>query len=224
MSSPSSRSAAPQGVASKQKVISGILRGIMEGRLLGEHRITEASAVKQFGVSRTPVREALLDLEGLGLVELRRNCGAVVLPFEGDDLRDLYAVRSLLEVEACRLAATRIDRKEVEALLDKFRAIRESNRQDQDWELDRELHQAIALSAGNRRLLAEIARYGNLVQFIREVVGERTFGIHTTSADEHIAILESLAERDPEAAVETMRRHLDQAAASAVTALEQMRS
>lgn len=213
-----------QPVASKQQVVRGILRGLMEGLWRGGDRFTEASAVEKFGVSRTPVREALLQLQGLGLIELRRNCGAVVLPFGTDEVRELYAVRSILEVEATRLAASRIHRELVDQLMGEFTEIRARGEEDPDWRLDRTLHQSIAEASGNHRLLAEIFRYGDLVQAMREIVGERTSDIHTTSVDEHLAILEALREGDPEGASLAMRNHLDQASTSAIEAIQTLRS
>ena len=60
-------------------------------------------------------------LKSLGLVDLRRNCGAVFLPFGEKELGDLYAVRSLLEVEAARCAATRLDETVIDRLNARFR-------------------------------------------------------------------------------------------------------
>lgn len=211
------------GAANKRIVVRGILRGLMAGRWKGNERITEATAVELFGVSRTPVREAMLELQGLGLLELRRNCGAVVLPFGETELREMYSVRALLESEAARLAATRIAPGDIERLHRDFLSIRDSDGIDPDWRHDRDLHRLVAESSGNRRLLAEIARYGELVQTIREIVVESTSGIHHTSADEHLRILAALAARDPEASATAMRRHLQQASESAVAAMDRIR-
>lgn len=211
------------GVASKQLVVRGLLRELLEGSLQGGDRITEATAVERFGVSRTPVREAFLELQGLGLIELRRNCGAVVLSFGPGELRELYAVRLLLEVEAARLATPEISNEDLDRLRDDFAAIRRSGGGDPEWRHDRELHSLVARASGNRRLEAEISRYGDLVQAIREIVGEKTSGIHTTSADEHLAIIEGLASRDPDKAASAMEVHLRQASDSAVEMVKGMR-
>lgn len=196
-----------------------MIAGLLDGTWKGGDRLTEAEAVERFGVSRTPVREALLELQGLGLVELRRNCGAVFAPFGPDELRDLYAVRSLLEVEATRLAATRLEKDWIEAMIAAFEKIRDQGGVDPDWESDRELHTAIAEASGNRRLAAEIARYGELVQLMREIVGEQALGgIHNTTVNEHLDILHAIERRDEASAAEAMRRHLAQAADSAAGA------
>lgn len=202
----------------------GLLTALLQGEWNGGDRLTEAEAVARFGVSRTPVREALLELQGLGFVELRRNCGAVFLPFGPEELREIYEVRSLLEIEATRLATGRIDPATLDSLAAAFARIRESGGVDSDWEHDRTLHRVVAEASGNCRLFAEISRYGDLVQTVREIVGGQAYAIHGTTADEHLEILAALARRDSDAAAEAMRAHVGQACHSAVAAVGRMRA
>jgi DNA-binding GntR family transcriptional regulator len=219
MSSPST----PRS-AGKRIVMRGLLTGLLRGDWVGGMRLTEAEATEKFGVSRTPVREALLEMQGLGFIELRRNCGAVFLSFGPNEMREIYAVRALLEVEATRLAAGRIPSPLIESLLESFTRIRESGGVDPDWKHDRTLHRVIAENSGNRRLLSEINRYGEVVQTVRDIVGDQDYGIHETTADEHLAILHALKANDPEAAASAMTRHLAQASHSAAEAARFMRS
>lgn len=208
----------------KRVVMRGLLTGLLKGEWSGGARLTEAEAVECFGVSRTPVREALLELQGLGFIELRRNCGAIFLAFGPEELQEIYAVRALLEVEATRLATGKISKPVVERLIEGFLRIKESGGIDPDWELDRTLHRTIADASGNRRLILEISRYGEVIQTVREIVGEQDTSIHETTADEHLEILEAL--RDPQDrgdAAAAMDRHLKQAAHSAANALRKMR-
>jgi DNA-binding GntR family transcriptional regulator len=223
---PTSQTIVPSSPRSggKRLVVRGLLAGLLRGEWEGGARLTEAEAVARFGVSRTPVREALLELQGLGFVELRRNCGAIFLPFGPDELREVYAVRCLLEVEATRLAAGRITPEALDALLAVFTRIRESGGVDPEWKHDRTLHRVIAEASGNRRLFAEIARYGDVVQAVREIVGGQDYGIHETTADEHLDILAALARFDAEQAAKAMQRHLSQASDSAAEAVWRMRS
>lgn len=207
----------------KVAVVRGLITGLLSGDFKGGARITEADAVTRFGVSRTPVREALLELQGLGFVELRRNCGAIFLPFGPEELQEIYAVRSLLEAEATRLAAGRLEPAIIEKLLAAFTYLRETREADPDWENDRTLHRVIGEASGNRRLLAEISRYGEVVQTVRDIVGKQSFRIHETTADEHLDILAALAREDGEAAAAAMQTHLAQAAASAADAVGRMR-
>ncbi|MEO6742097.1 MAG: FCD domain-containing protein, partial [Chthoniobacteraceae bacterium] len=94
---------------------------------------------------------------------------------------------------------------------------------DTGWRLDLKLHAAIAEAAGNPRLANEIARYGNLVQTMRETVGTTLANVHTASLKEHMRILQQFEKRNHEGAAEAMRLHLAQAAASAVKALANLR-
>jgi DNA-binding GntR family transcriptional regulator len=89
---------------------------ILEGVLQPGERLRAEALAQRFGTSRTPVREALLQLEAQGLVEVEPNRGAVVRSFDRDDLRDLYEVRALLEPKAAALAAQRISDEAIEQL------------------------------------------------------------------------------------------------------------
>ena len=89
---------------------------ILEGELKPGERLRAEALAQRFGTSRTPIREALLQLEAHGLVEVEPNRGAVVKTFDRVDLRDLYDVRALIEPHAAALAATRITRADIERL------------------------------------------------------------------------------------------------------------
>lgn len=209
--------------AGKAHVVRGVIRELLHGRWRGGERLTEHAAAGLFEVSRTPVREAFLELEALGMLQLKRNCGAVLLSFGERQLGELYSVRALLEVEAVRLAASRISGEAVCRLISDFELIQSLGAEDADWALDRALHSEIAGASGNVRLCDEIGRYGNLVQTMREVVGRRFCSVHSTSLVEHLEILYRLRERDEAGAVQAMRHHLEIAGHSAVEALAGVR-
>ncbi len=78
---------------------------ILEGELKPGERLRAEALAQRFGTSRTPIREALLQLEGQGLVEVEPNRGAVVRTFDRDDVLDLYEVRALIEPHAAARAA-----------------------------------------------------------------------------------------------------------------------
>ncbi len=210
--------------AGRTAVIKGVLHGLMRGSLVGGQRLTELGAAQMFNVSRTPVREALLELSMMGILLLRRNCGALLLPFGPQQIEDLYSVRALLEVEATRLAATRIPTETVERLHADFTLLMHQSRSDDSWSRDRELHSTIALASGNLRLADEISRYSSIVQVIREAVGSDSHALQGISISEHLRILDHLRNRDAKAAAASMRDHLTQARESACKALLKMRT
>jgi DNA-binding GntR family transcriptional regulator len=89
---------------------------ILGGELKPGERLRAEALAQRFGTSRTPIREALLQLEGQGLVEVEPNRGAVVRTFDRDDVLDLYEVRALLEPAAAARAAQRISAPDLQRL------------------------------------------------------------------------------------------------------------
>ena len=85
-----------QPVNLAEQVYQELRKEIIEGKIEKGRQLTELSLSKAMGVSRTPVREAMKQLEAEGLIELRPNRGAVVLGIETRDFRDIYEIRSLL--------------------------------------------------------------------------------------------------------------------------------
>ncbi len=209
----------PSGVQNRAATaISGLLESMFRGDFEVGARLTEVGLAAQLGMSRTPVREALLELKGLGLVEVRRNCGAVFVGFSGGKLREIYEVRRVLEVEATRKATSRVAADSLRDLLEATRALQEANADDEDWELDQRLHATIAQSSGNQTLAHEIARYAHLVQAIRTTVGARIH-VQRETTRQHLRLLRAMARGDADAAASAMRRHLEQAERTAVSAI-----
>src|SRR6266849_628285 len=93
-----------------------IRQAILEGGLEPGSRLKEEELARELGISRTPVREALLMLHAEGLIVTTPNRGASVRVHEAEDLDDLYQLRALLEGHATRRAATRISEREIEVL------------------------------------------------------------------------------------------------------------
>jgi len=206
--------------AGKAHVVSGVIHGLLQGRWRGGERLTEEAVAQIFSVSRTPVREALLELAAMGMVQLRRNCGAVIQPFGPQQLSEIYAVRTLLEAEAARLAAGRIPPAQLESLRGNFEALQRENRPDEGWNLDQLLHTTIATHSGNLRLAEEINRYTLLVQTMREAAGRVLSGLQSTSINEHLEILNRIGLGDAPGAGAAMRKHLQQAEQSAMSAIQ----
>ena len=102
---------------SASAAVSEVIReAILDGRLAPGQRLKEEELARELGVSRTPVREALLLLQTDGLVELAPRRGATVRSYAVDDLDDVYQLRAVLEGYAARRAATRISAADVALL------------------------------------------------------------------------------------------------------------
>jgi len=131
-----------------------IRNAIVEGKLEPGRRLKEEELARELGLSRTPIREALLLLQAEDLVVATPNRGAVVRAHDAEELEDLYDLRALLEGHAARRAAERISRPVIAALrasCDRFAAVEADDvsglvRENLDF------HNAILDAAGSARL------------------------------------------------------------------------
>ncbi|MEU6786677.1 GntR family transcriptional regulator [Nonomuraea angiospora] len=103
MSEPTGSPRSARPTLSRQ-IRDGLLRRIVSGELGEGDRLIETKIAIEFGTSQAPVREALRQLEGLGLIDGRPRHGSRVLPFAEQTIREAYIVRAALEETATRLA------------------------------------------------------------------------------------------------------------------------
>jgi len=169
------------------------------------------------------VREALQELATIGFVELRPNCGAVARACGTREVREIYEVREILESEAARRACGCIEPRKLSDLLSDFQQLQSESRRDaawsrREWASDRQLHEWIAEGCGNRRLAGDLARYGQLIQAIRETVGN-VRQAQVAAIGEHLAILKALRADQPDRAATAMREHIQSASRHAIEAL-----
>jgi DNA-binding GntR family transcriptional regulator len=151
-------------------VVNQIRDFIVEGHLAPGARIPERELCEKYGISRTPLREALKVLAAEGLIDLLPNRGARVRQFSEADIRDLFEVISGLDFVAGRMACARItDAKiaEIEALhLEMYTHYLRRELADY-FRLNQKIHQAIVDAAGNRVLSANYANLNSIVRSLR---------------------------------------------------------
>jgi DNA-binding GntR family transcriptional regulator len=189
-----------------------IREAILDGRLEPGARLKEEELARELGISRTPVREALLMLQAEGLIETTPNRGAAVRTHDADDLIDLYQLRSVLEGYAARQAAARASDEEIALLresCDRFDAIGG----DDVRELVKEnlwFHSAIHEAAGSPRLSSMIRRVIELPLVYKSYVWYSP-DQKRISAHYHRQITNALGVRDSERAELVMREHVFEA-------------
>ena len=201
----------------RQAIVRAILTDIFHGKLRAGQRLVTEALANRFGVSHTPIREALIELGGSGVVNLLPNRGAVVRKVTARDVREVLQVRKVLECEAVRGAAKRADRARVEAVATDIHALAAApagpDAVAQARELDNTLHDLICKSCGNGFLQSELTRLRTLYQAFRDVtwdLEEARSDFHRigVEAAEHLAITVALLARDPRAAVRAMTAHI----------------
>jgi DNA-binding GntR family transcriptional regulator len=203
----------------RQTIVQSLIGDVFQGRLrAGTHLVTQEVAAR-FGVSHTPVREALIVLAGIGLIDLLPNRGAVVRRVTATDVREVCQVRRALECQATRSACGRIDLTQLTDLAGELRrltqatALTGSRFIEQARALDSRLHDRIANSCGNAFLAKELGRLKLLFRAFRDVAwahdaARNDYHRLAEEAHEHLAIVEGLLAGDARRAARAMARHI----------------
>ncbi|MBN9518425.1 GntR family transcriptional regulator [bacterium] len=201
----------------RQSVVRSVLTDVFQGKLRAGERLVTQALADRFGVSHTPIREALVELAGIGVVDLLPNRGAVVRKVTAKDVREVCQVRRSLECLATRQACGRIDPAALAGIgaetdgLTAAPATADTVTTARD--VDDRLHDLIASSCGNGFLRAELARLKTLFRAFRDVAWEHEEARNDyhrigVEAHEHLALIRALAAADAKAAARAMARHI----------------
>jgi GntR family transcriptional repressor for pyruvate dehydrogenase complex len=188
---------------------------------LGERLPTERELAERFGVSRPTLREALIALEMLGMIEARHGLGIYVtrtqMPLTSAtyDIEigafELIEARRLFEGEAAALAATSINDEQI-AELERLMVLMADEDELQGEVADREFHMVIARATGNGAIIATVENLWDLRNrspLARNILSRARGSGLQPRIIEHTAVLQALKARDPAAARQAMRDHLE---------------
>ena len=195
-----------------------LLSEILDGSLRAGERLVIKDLSHRFQVSSTPIREALVQLEGIGIIDFVPNSGAVVRRVGKADVKEVCQVRRALECEATRNACGRIELSELHGLADAFRQMKMARRRgavfvEKARQFDSRLHDLIAESCGNRFLANEIGRLKLLFRAFRDAawqerVANNDYYRFAEEADEHLTVVEGLIAGDAKQASRAMTHHI----------------
>ena len=172
--------------------------------------IDEQTLAKEFGISRTPLREAIKVLAAEGLITMKLRRGAYVTEVNRGDLEQIFTILSLLEGQAAKEAATKAQEKDLNELDDMHLRLEKAaadRNLEQFFEVNVRFHERIIAIANNPWLTDVIADLRKVLKLQRKDSLSRT-GRLQSSLSEHREILKALLKRDPIAAEQAMRTHL----------------
>ncbi|MCT8970977.1 GntR family transcriptional regulator [Microbaculum marinisediminis] len=204
------KDAAAEDRSQRERAFGEIRRRILENELPAGVQMLETEVADMLGMSRTPVREALIRLAEEGLVEIRPRHGMRVRPVSPDDMREIYDVLTSLEATAASLAAARGLPPAELAALDRSVADMDKALKREDlkaWaKADERFHDLLVAGSGNKRL-------GDIVATMRDQAHRARMStlmlrpLPTESNEDHRAVVEAIRDRDPEAAFAAHQHH-----------------
>jgi DNA-binding GntR family transcriptional regulator len=188
-------------------------RAIVTGDLPAGAALSEPALAAKLGVSRAPIREALIELELRGMVEFDARGRTRVPTLTPADLREILDVRTAIDPLAAALAARHADKAVLERLEDNIKATAQAATLAEVSHLDTQFHAGIVQAAGNRRLLAcwsvlesQVELWLTQMQVHREALNHDT---RDRTVAGHRDLLDAVRSGDPARADAEARRHLD---------------
>lgn len=193
-------------MANREPAYQKLQARIIRGELAPGWRLAEEVLAKEFGISRTPIREALFQLQREGLVTAKANCGFAVAPLSGRDIREIYPIMAELECLALRssgmLAQAALPELE---MLNAALAEAEGNPAE-EIAADAEWHETLLRRCPNKRL-REMASGLRPLTFRYEYAFREASGQLQVSVKHHELIAQEIAKGEPFSAAEYLREN-----------------
>lgn len=195
------------------RVYESIREDILSGRYEQNTELKEAAIGAELGVSRTPVREALRQLELEGLVHIIPNRGAYVNMITAKDVQDIYVLRSMLEGLCAKWATEYITKEQLDDLEETLCLSEYHTRKgnyEKLWELDSQFHEQLYSAANSRILNHILSDFHDYVKRVRKAtIASEDRSVRST--EEHRAIFEAIRDKDAIRAEALARQHVKRA-------------
>ncbi|WP_051747950.1 GntR family transcriptional regulator [Nevskia soli] len=191
----------------RDHIRNAIVSRILDGSTPAGTRLKEMTLAREFNVSQAPVREALRELEAVGLLESERYRGTRVRNIDMDELREAYELRAAIEESAARLAVP-CAKADLDKLEGDLKLIHRAHREhDSDAFMDGAVnfHRHIVQMSGNKLYLRA---WENMAWDIRARIAVQRIGLIGVFAEERRAIIAALRSGDGEKAGQLLRQIL----------------
>ena len=200
------------GKSLTERLTSSLREAIVNGHFLSGEKLDFDLIAQEYGVSRTPVREAIGRLEADGFIELRPHHGAFIPTVTEQEILDVYEIRAILEAEIVRQVSLDIS----DEILDKLekRQLEALTKTDKGYptnfyQSDIHFHETLLTSVKNSLFKVVLDSLNNRISKVRNYAQLQP-GPHMTEAlNEHLDVIKAMKARDPNQAVKKMRKHLE---------------
>ena len=182
----------------RERIVEFIKDAVISGSLKPGERVPESEIAEQFGISRTPIREAFRQLESEGFLSMAPRKGAVVSPITARDVREFYTIKSLLEGFAAGIACKTLTEKDIGRLNSINNEMIKNMEKDNVkafFRLDNQFHEIFLTACGNEKLCALTNQL--VQQFERfRITALALPGRMENSVKQHSEIIEAIKERN----------------------------
>lgn len=194
-----------------ESLLAKLQRDILTGHFKQGQKLTEQELCKRYEVSRTPVREALRQLEIDGLVENILNRGAFVIGMSDQDYEDMFELRKIYEIQAVKWAIERATDEDMEKLEETFEFMEFytlRNDIEKMLTINTGFHQVIYEASKNRQLRKLLSSYQTFVKYKNsESIYDDDY--LQSVLEEHRAIFKAFIDKDVKAGALAMERHMN---------------
>jgi len=207
----------------REKILETIRDAILRGSLKPGERVSEPELAERFGISRTPIREAFRQLESEGYLQVIPRKGAVVASLSERDVEEFYAVKTILEGFAARLAAEKMSAKDIEkleAINEKLHKLAEEGDVKNFFKVHDEFHEIFIKAAGNEKLLELINQLIRRFKRLR-LASLAQPGRMNVSVKEHDQLIEAFKRHDGKSADSLVRHTATIGAAALIESLSE---
>ncbi|WP_213974330.1 GntR family transcriptional regulator [Tepidanaerobacter acetatoxydans] len=211
------------GYSLRARIYNSLKKSILDGTYKHGESLIEMKLAKELGVSRTPIREALRQLELEGLVSSIPNKGVIVEGVTLQDIDDIYTIRKTIEGLAARWAAEKISDaqlKKLKDILDLMEFYTKKGNTEKLSELDSKFHDIIFQASNSRPLESVLTNFHQFIQRAR-LISVKAEGRAIHSLKEHRDIYDALAAHDADTAEKAMTNHVGNARVNLIPFFEQ---
>jgi DNA-binding GntR family transcriptional regulator len=200
-------------------ITDSLREAILQGELKGGEQLKQDELGGRLGVSLSPIREALKNLEAEGLVQFYPNRGVMVVALSAEEAQEIFEIRIFLESGALELSIPNLSQADLNQA-EKLLIQGDCEEYSDKWsELNWQFHEVIYQGAKKPRLLHLIRMmHNNVERYMRLYL--TTMNYQVKSQEEHRALLEACASGDVEAGKTILRKHMEAASSSLITYLK----
>ncbi|AEI14023.1 transcriptional regulator, GntR family [Flexistipes sinusarabici DSM 4947] len=197
----------------RERIADRLRSDIIKGTYKDGERLVEPKLAEMLGISRTPIREALRQLENEGFVEIVPRKGAVVKELTLKDIDDLYAIKANLEGLAAKQATENISEKDIEKLKsinEKFFKISSGKKNiiEEYLKYNLDFHNMFIVLSRNHKLIEILKGLDKNFQRLKSILVSKSDRAEE-ARKEHEEIIKAFATKDPDLAEKTVRWHIE---------------